>query len=100
MKVVAFDIFVGTFYCTLNQDMDLYLLVDELVVIVTGVVSVVVIGSGIALDSHINLCPGAVSPSTVSLHGLSYHIGIVPFFGLKVVKQFSVLFPLGCETKV
>ena len=42
MKVVAFVIFVVTFYSTLNEDIYLHILVVALVVIVRGVVSVVI----------------------------------------------------------
>ena len=53
------------------------------------------------LNSHINLCPGTPTTS-FSMHGLSNHSGSPSLFSLKVVKQFSIVFPLGCffETKV
>ena len=59
MKVVAFVIFVITFYSTLNEDIYLYILVVALVVIVRGVVSVVIdveSGSGLyvyVLEDHL-----------------------------------------------
>ena len=52
------------------------------------------------MHSHMNLCPGSPIESQHSSQGLSNHFGLVPLSGMKVVKQFSVKPPFGCESKL
>ena len=52
------------------------------------------------MHSHMNLCPGSPTESFSSTQGLSYHFGLSPLSGMKVVKQFSAKPPFGCESKL